>query len=312
MIWSVSSDRQFRVCQRQWYFSKVVAHHAANDPVRQQAYLLSKLQGLAAWRGNLVDHVLSVKVIRQLGRKSLPSFNETLSFARKIFDQQVAFAQAHRLREPNMSPSKQPEVFAAWHAVEYGDIVTNESIERCWSEIELAITNLYAMPELLAVLSSAVKCITQRPLSFEMHGISVKAQPDVIVFRKRQVPMIIDWKTYNKDNYDHVRQLACYAIALTKCQPHRDFPYSLAHLEATDIDLLEVQLLTNKQRSYRLTQADCLAIENFIVHSAFNMEAAVDELPRKTIDPTQFPPAHSPRTCHYCPFKALCWEEECR
>jgi hypothetical protein len=51
MNWSFSNQRRFRACQRQWYYQEVVASHAASDSQRRLAYELSKLQGLAAWRG---------------------------------------------------------------------------------------------------------------------------------------------------------------------------------------------------------------------------------------------------------------------
>jgi hypothetical protein len=296
MSWSFSADRKFRMCQRQWYFSTAVAHHAASDPLRQQAYLLSKLQGLAAWRGNLVDYVISEKVLKVTGR--LPSYEETLAFAQATFRRQVDFARSHRLREPGMTPSKHQGAFAAWHAVEYDDVITEEALERCWLEVTTCLTNLYAMPILLKLFTSASRCIVQRALAFTINGVAVRAQPDVIVFRRRQPPLIIDWKTYRQDSLDHQRQLTCYAVALTRCQPHRDFPASLAGVQPTDIELLEVQLLTHKQRLYTLSAEDCADMEDFIVQSHAAMQVSLAGLPKNTINSTQFPAAYAPvRLC---------------
>src|SRR5690242_4573886 len=114
MNWSFSNQRRFRACQRQWYYQEVVAHHAANDPQRRLAYELSKLQSLSAWRGTLIDSVLTDKVIAGIITRRFPSLDEALSFAKQRFDAQVQFARAHRVHEKGMSPTKFRESFAAW------------------------------------------------------------------------------------------------------------------------------------------------------------------------------------------------------
>ena len=60
MIWSISESKTFKRCQRQWYFKNCVASALAKkDPIRREAYLLSKLQTISGWRGQIVDSVLS-------------------------------------------------------------------------------------------------------------------------------------------------------------------------------------------------------------------------------------------------------------
>jgi hypothetical protein len=54
MIWSFSKSRIFRKCQRQWFYKGCRASARPNDPVRRAADLLSKLQILSAWRGQIV------------------------------------------------------------------------------------------------------------------------------------------------------------------------------------------------------------------------------------------------------------------
>ena len=41
-------------------------------------------------------------------------------------------------------------------------------------------------------------------------------------------------------------------MALTRCNAHKDFPIGLKNFSATDVELIEVQLLTGMTRSYRL------------------------------------------------------------
>lgn len=308
MNWSFSNQRRFRACQRQWYYQEVVASHAASDPQRRLAYELSKLQGLAAWRGTLIDSVLTDKVIPALNSRRLPSLDDTLANARQRFDAQVQFARAHRVHEKGMSPTKHRESFAAWHDIEYGEDITQSDLQICWNEIETCIQNFYGMSDVIAELRNAIRCIAQRPLSFVYNGITVKAVPDVIVFRGQRPPLIVDWKTYRSDSHDHWLQLACYAIALTRCNPHKDFPQATSHLSANAIQLLELQLLTNKKRMYQLSDDDQSDVENFIALSAHTMQLAIGDAPKKTIEPERFPVAQSPTTCQFCSFKRICWK----
>lgn len=308
MVWSFSNHRTFNVCQRQWYFDAILANARANDPVRREAYLLSKLQELQAWRGSLIDYIISSHVIVKRPYAKMPSLEETLEIAHKTFQQQVEFARAHRLREEGIRPSKLEGQFAAWYAVEFGDGVSDEELQNCWLEIETALINFYSMSELLSLLTSANRLITQRTLTFDVDGITIQAVPDLIVFRRTQAPIIVDWKAYINDSQEHRRQLTCYALALKSCNPHSDFPASLAYCNATDIDLLEVQLLTKKQRWYKLVDDDYDAVIDLIRESAIEMQLAADGASGKIMVPERFPTAVSPSICIRCPFKALCWE----
>ncbi len=66
MRWSYSASRSFRQCQRQWFFKNVAASPTAKDPFRKRAYLLGKLQSISAWRGRVVDEVISKTLISNI------------------------------------------------------------------------------------------------------------------------------------------------------------------------------------------------------------------------------------------------------
>ena len=74
MFWSISESRTFKRCQRQWYYKNLLASPTAKDPLRHTAYLLGKLQSISAWRGNLVDAVISETVLPAVraGRRCEP------------------------------------------------------------------------------------------------------------------------------------------------------------------------------------------------------------------------------------------------
>src|SRR5437763_1658057 len=93
MIWSFSNSHLFKKCQRQWYFKTHVANaNAKKIPLQREAYLLSKLQSIAAWRGSVVGHVISRRVVPALGNGWNISLAKTLEYARTVFDAQLDFA----------------------------------------------------------------------------------------------------------------------------------------------------------------------------------------------------------------------------
>ena len=309
MTWSFSAHRRFRVCQRKWYFDEMVAAALAKkEPLRREAYLLSKLQGLESWRGSLVDAVIGDHIVRSIADHRPLSLQGALGIAKDLFDRQVAFARAHRLREPNLKMSDHKEEFAAWHAIEYGQGVSAAELETSWSEIQNSLANFYQFPDLIRTLHASARLVTQRTLTFSIDGVAVRATPDLIVFRRAEPPLIVDWKTYIKDSEDHHLQLACYALALTTCTPHADFPSTLSRYRTSDIDLLEVQLITKKLRPYKLSDEDAAEVEAFIVESAMQIDLAASASVRSEIAPEKYPVAYSPMTCTYCPFLSLCWK----
>jgi hypothetical protein len=139
MIWSYSAAKMFRQCQLQWFLKTKVANAKAKASVRREAYLLSKLQSLWAWRGHVVDQLLGTEIMKALYYRHPIHLDDLLRKARTSFVLQADFARQHRIREPGMSPAKAGAAFAAWHAIEYVEPITDADIEMAWRDVELAL-----------------------------------------------------------------------------------------------------------------------------------------------------------------------------
>lgn len=312
MIWSYYASRTFRKCQRQWYFKNCLAHHAAKHPIRREAYLLSKLQSIAAWRGSIVDEVISRRLVPALNQNRNVNQAYLLDFSRQLFKAQLEFAKQHRLREPDMKPSKAGDNFAAFHSVEYSDL-KQEDIEQAWIDIENAFDNLFQMNELLERLRTADYLIAQRMLVFPFYEGSVRAVPDLIAFYRNDPPLILDWKVHKFGTVDYRTQLAVYAIALFGVfdnKPHVDFPSSLAQYRPPDTHLLEVQLLTNRCHRYMLSEEDVAETESYIAYSMEQMLKTKGTQNNNILRPFDFDVTRNPDNCARCPFRKICWEEE--
>lgn len=309
MIWSVSTAKTFERCQRQWFFKTQLASAKAKDESRRRAWRLSKLQSISAWRGNVVDQVLSQEVLPSFERKWATNVDKVLDSAMARFERQLAIGRAHRLHEEGFNPTAMGDDFVAFHALEYGGSLKNEDVERAREEVRRAIQSFFSMEELVARLQTADRLITQRALSFNHGETTVRAVPDLIVFKEGRPPAIVDWKVHVFGWRDASLQLAVYAAALVRGTPHSDFPPTASFAES-DIGLLEVQLLTGTLRRHRLADEHIADADGFIARSFESMLLATDGMNGKAsaLSPTDFPATLYASACESCPYRSICWE----
>lgn len=307
MRWSYSASRSFRQCQRQWYFKNIVASARSKDPIRRRAYLLSKLQSVSAWRGKIVDDVISKMIVPSLNRRQTITLRVAKEWARDLFDRQLAYALRHPIADPDLRVSAEGDEFAILHGMEYGPAPTEEELQRAWSEIERALNNLYAMDGVRSPLKSAEYVIAQRALQYElMDGVTVLAYPDAIAFQASDRPVIIDWKVHAFGQNDAWFQLAIYAIALSRSR-HADFPAQFS-AEPKTVRLLEAQLLTDSVREHELDDEQIEEAEEYIVKSAYEITCLTEGKKYSELNAEDFKLAIYGETCQRCAFRAICWE----
>ena len=310
MRWSYSSSRSFRQCQRQWFFKNIAANAKAKDPFRRRAYLLSKLQSISAWRGKIVDDVLSKTLIPYLNRGTRLTLRDAKNRARDLFDRQLDFARRHPINDPNLRVSSTGEDFAIFHVMEYEGAIPENEIEKAWYEIETALVNLFSMDEVKCLLRSSDYVISQRALQFTLiEGITVIAYPDAIAFHSDAPPAIIDWKVHAFGTHDAWLQLAIYAIALSRCKPHQDFPNGF-EIQPQELALYEVQLLTNVVRKHSLEEEHIIEAEEYMLSSAYEIMCLTKGQKYTDLNAEDFRVATYAETCQRCAFRTICWEKE--
>ena len=309
MRWSYSASRSFRQCQRQWFFKNVVASAIAKDPFRKRAYLLSKLQSISAWRGKIVDDVISNSIIPYLNRRNCVTLRDAKNRARRLFDRQLAYARRHPITNLDLQVSKEGDDFAVFHALEYGMEVSECEIEKAWSEVETALVNLFSFDDLKCILKSSQYIVAQRALQFTlMDNVTVLAYPDAIAFRSDAPPAIIDWKVHAFGIHDAWLQLAIYAIALSRCNPHTDFPVGFEK-QPQELALYEVQLLTNAVREHSLGGEQIIEAEEYMISSAYEIACLTEGKKYTDLYVEDFRTAVHAETCQRCAFRNICWEK---
>ena len=309
MRWSYSASRSFRQCQRQWFFKNMAANAIAKDPLRKRAYLLGKLQSISAWRGSIVDDVLSKTLIPNLNRGVCSTLQDVRNRARNLFDEQLAYARRHPISDLGLQVSKEGDDFAVFHVMEYEGKIPDHEIEQAWCEIETALVNLFSLDDIKHILKSSDYIVSQRALQFRlMDDVTVLAYPDVIAFRGDAPPTIIDWKVHTFGTNDAWLQLAIYAIVLSRCKPHTDFPSDFK-IQPQELALYEVQLLTNVVRKHSLEEEQIVEAEEYMISSAYEIACLTEGRKYTDLNVEDFRTAVHAETCQRCAFRAICWEK---
>jgi hypothetical protein len=315
MKWSVSGSRVFFQCPRRWYYETVFANSRAKNPERKEAFILKQLQSIYAWRGKLVDQVISNFVVPKLNRHEPLDLKEILDYANQLFEAQLAFATARRYREPNIKKSDEEceENYCALFELEYEGSLDQEVVKRARNEVVTSLTNLLNSGFLAQVTQDSPYLIAQRTVQFSFADVNVQCTPDLIAFFEKTPPIIVDWKVQAPKHKEHFIQLGTYAFALSRAKPHKDFPtqWSSTIADPTKIGLIEFQLLRNKELRYSLTEEDIVEIEDYIYKSSSRIQHMLNGNGANSArDPAQFPETKSSEACMWCKFRKICWEGE--
>jgi hypothetical protein len=311
-MWSISEAKTFRRCQRQWYYKyRFASAVATRNELKREAHVLGTLQTISAWRGHIVDKTIETFVVPTLNGNRDFWLRDLLAHARQLFERQLAFGLAHRVREKGMTKEKANGEFAAFLAVENGGPISDEEKKEAWADVQAALRNFFhRMGALRGDLKRARRRQSQPKIYFEIGEAKVKAIPDLVLFFDDEAPMIVDWKVHYFGVHESRFQLAGYALALVRSGMANSgrMPETTPWTE-TDIRLVEAQLLTCDARTYQLTDDEVLATENEILQSMLEMDYASDGKERDELDPAEFPRTENTNTCQGCGFYRLCWKE---
>lgn len=296
MTWSFSSHGMFRKCPRQWFYRKVLGHWKAKDPIRREAYRLSKLEGIQAWRGKVVDEVISESIIPSLNGGRRLKLEAAKRIAMEKFDQQ---------RSERLAANGQPA--PKFFEVEFGSPPSEGAFTHARQEVLTALDTFYGMAPLWEILQQAQARIPQAPISFSHGGVTVRVVPDLILFQPPAPPIILDWKVNARAMRDYWLQLVTGAVGVSRCTPHKGWPPHPTPIDPAQVSLFEVQLLTGDFRRHAITEKDIFDAEDFISISASDIELACGTKKRADLLADDFAVATDPRTCQYCSFRNLCW-----
>ena len=149
MTHSYSKWRMYKKCQRMWAYASVVGNGKAKDARRKGISILSSLQTLSAWRGEIVDYTISNYYIRQLNKDICPNFDEILKYARQLCRKRYDFAKAKKYWKEGLVKSKCKDEYSALFELEFGKDIPKKDFIKAWEEIEISLANFFADKELI-------------------------------------------------------------------------------------------------------------------------------------------------------------------
>lgn len=311
MRWSYSSARTFRQCQRKWFYATVMAGPGKlKDERRLRTRRLKHLTTLSAWRGQIVDSVISKEIVPTLDFDERMTLGEAKRYARDLFDRQRAFAEMHREEDLTLVKSHCGEEFALFYEHAYDNELSKMDFDTAWDDIVTALNNLYRLDDFRAQVAAGWDFVAQPPLNFDIiSDLKGRAFPDLIVFSDEGPIQIIDWKVHADGTNDARGQLASYAIALSRMEnPNAGFPPDGWQAPAGEIVLKEAQLLLGVVREHKLTEGDLEDAELFMMTSAFEMAQLLDGKKYDACNINDFDTTKDPELCSTCVFRAICWE----
>lgn len=313
MRWSYSSARIFAQCQRKWFYSYVMAPTSGRvtSEERLRARRLKNLSTISAWRGDIVDRVISEHIVPELDFDDHVTLGQAKAHAKQYFEKQKRFAETHRDEDLSLVKSHHADEFLLLYEHVYGPEPTEGDFQRAWEEIETALNNLYQLDELRQQITNGTGFYAQERLYFDiLDDLNGVAYPDLIVYSENAPIQIIDWKVHAEGANDARSQLATYAIALCRMKkPNRDFPAKHWQAPANEIVLKEVQLLLGDVREHQLTEGDLEDAEVHMMTSAFEMSEILEGKKFENSDIGEFDVARNPELCDSCSFRLICWEE---
>lgn len=299
-------------CPRKWYYSQIFASPRSRESLRKEAYLLKQLQSIHAWRGSIVDKVISTLIASKLKFNKLPTEQEALSYADSLMDKQLEFGKAGRHRMLGITKSGIGEEYCAFYELEYNGKLDQARILQAKEEVRTSLQNLFRSDFFKTINNGDIlNIIPQRTLMFQFADTNISCTPDLIVLYKSSAPLIVDWKVHYFGISEYWLQLGIYAVALSRVRPHKDFPHFIHDRlkDATRTRLIEYQLLKNKQRMYSIARDDIAEIEDYIFKSCMEINNVIDGRKHNQLKSSHFQSARSPNICARCQFKKLCWKD---
>lgn len=305
-MWTVSEAKVFRRCAKQWYYKKHFGSAlATKDPARREAFVLGTYQTVEQWRGQLVDNVIETVVVPALNQRLPLSLSGLLSDADAMFDRQLAFARANRVREPGFTKTKAGKQFAALLDVEERGEVAEEAVAAARADVRLALENLTKIPGLREDLRAARRVVAQQTFHFRLCGQPIGVIPDLVAFYHDRPPLIIDWKVHFFGLRDARTQLLIYAMGLARSG--KGGGTADRGWTEEEIRTSEIQLLTGVVRQFSLDANSVVEMENYILTSQRAMARATEGKELADVNPADLLGILSDDGCANCGFKPICW-----
>ncbi len=299
--WSFSTDRDFRRCQRFFFFRHIGASHAPNGGWRREAFILKQLKTLELWRGTLIHEGVQHYVVPALRKGDPLNWRELADQTVVRAKAQLEFSAQKRYREPGITKGEQ-EDFCALVPHETGQGVSGEEFGKVCGEIRGAFGRMAGLSELWDELLGRKDCLPEKQFWVPFDHANIKVQIDLVFERKLGRPTIIDWKSYEVGGDTDARlQTALYGWALWRSKF-----YDISAPES--IELLECQVQDSVVIKHECSQDVFDEVEDHIYRSLHRIFSLCHSKKLNEARLQDFAFTDNPNSCEHCVFRGLCVE----
>jgi hypothetical protein len=298
--WSISTDRLFRRCQRQFFFREIAASHAARD-WRREAFILKQLKTLELWRGTLIHEGIQHYVVPALKKGAPLNWDKLAELNVQRAKEQLEFSAKRRYREDGIVKGDHEE-FCALVPHENGNGVSKQEFDEVCGEIRAAYKRLSEIPKLWGELLGRHDCHAEKQFWVSFDDVRIMVQLDLLFERSLDHPTIIDWKSYEIGGDTGARlQMVLYGWALwqSKFYPLR---------APEDIQLLECQVQDGVIIEHECSQEVFDELEDYLYRSMHRIFSLCRSKKVSEVKLEDFAFTDNPNNCEYCAFQRLCIE----
>ncbi len=297
--WSISTDKLFRRCQRQFFFRQIAAHATATEDWRREAFILRQVKTLELWRGTIIHEGIEKFLIPALRCGGTVPWDEIIARTLQRAHDQFSFSAQRRYREPGMVKGKCPD-FCALAPHEAAKAVSSEDFANVCLTVRTAFERLSSLTQLWERFGPHHYWEAEVPLSVKFHDVSIKVQIDVLLERSPHQLTIIDWKSYDVGGDSDARlQTALYAWAVWRSRRH--------HLRRPeDIELIECQVQDGTIIEHECSREVFDDLEDYIYRSIQRIFSLTQSKKLGEVRLEDFAFTDNPNNCEHCTVRPVC------
>ena len=292
--WSISRDRVFQICPRQYYFNYYGYwggwENAAPERTRQ-VYILKQLQNRYMWAGAKVHDCIN---------HSLTNLQRGIS----VLDvDQIVEITLNQMREEFRSSREKrylthPKTCALFEH-EYEVPISNADWKNTADNVVQCLRNFYASETfvMLKELPQQMWLEVEDFSSFNLDSTKIWAVLDCSFRTDDSGVTIIDWKTGRSMSEDVSMQLSCYAM----------YAMQKWGVDPEKVKLIEYNLLANQGAEFTVSPAEIENTKTYIAGSIADMQSTLVDVDNNVPKEEEaFQKVKGDRIRSSCNFKKVC------
>ncbi len=304
MTWSVSLDRTWSRCQRQYFFQHKMAWPTASDEQRKRAQFLKELLSPEMWQGKLVHKIIETTILPEAKSRRWPRPEYVINQAILLAESQFAFS--HNKTYKTVAKADAEERYCVLAPHYFGTSNGQELLDETIDVASRALRNLLSSNGMQTFLMGRRSYRAEKTHYFAVGDTTVKAIPDLITPNKVRGGFdIIDWKVATASGrYDF--QVAVYALAVKATDWL--FQQAPGELYSYVINLLEPDPAIALTDPYKVNEDVLAATMDVIYEKLERIDALVKGRKFDQLNIDEFKFARSVGTCALCNWKSMCVE----